>query len=105
MRVRKKEKVSYAKPNQKCESRIRKVLAAREGAVRYCFDKHRYINNSRSGRIKIQFQILRDDVSLVFLEDTIQSDEVQSCLREKVKDWDFGPDCYETTFQKEYSIK
>ena len=98
------KKVQYSKPNQMCVSRIKRVLRAKNGDISFCYDKQKFKNPALEGSITVQINVHKSRNSIWVKRDTLKDKDLRSCMKSKIRDWDFGPDCYGATFKKSYKL-
>lgn len=99
-----KKKVQYSKPNQMCVSKIKKVLKSKNGEISYCYDMQKFKNPTLEGSITVQINVHKSRNSIWVKRDTMKDKGFRSCMKSKIRDWDFGPDCYGASFKKSYKL-
>ena len=99
-----KKKTQYSKPNQMCVSKIKKVLKSKNGEISYCYDMQKFKNPTLEGSITVQINVHKSRNSIWVKKDTMKDKGFRSCMKSKIRDWDFGPDCYGASFKKSYKL-
>ena len=99
-----KKKVQYSKPNQMCVSRIKKVLRDKNGEISFCYDRQKARNPDLEGSITVQINVHKSRNSIWVKKDTLKDKNFRSCMKSKIRDWDFGSDCYGASFKKSYKL-
>ena len=99
-----KKKVQYSKPNQQCVSKIKKVLKDKNGEISYCYDMQKFKNPTLEGSITVQINVHKSRNSIWVKKDTMKDKGFRSCMKSKIRDWDFGPDCRGASFKKSYKL-
>lgn len=99
-----KKKVQYSKPNRMCVSKIKKVLRDKNGEISFCYDKQKFKNPALEGSITVQINVHKSRNSIWVKKDTLKDRGFRSCMKSKIRDWDFGPDCYGASFKKSYKL-
>ena len=99
-----KKKVQYSKPNQMCVSKIKRVLKNKNGEISFCYDKQKFKNPDLEGSITVQINVHKSRNSIWVKKDTLKDKGFRSCMKSKIRDWDFGPDCYGASFKKSYKL-
>ena len=94
----------YTKPGPSCVRSIKRVLRKKQGEVRFCYDQQKVKEPSLEGKITVQINVHKSRNSMWVKNDTLKSRGLRSCLKKKIKSWEFGTDCVGTSFKKSYSL-
>jgi len=100
----KKTKVQYSRPTPQCTQRLKKILREKNGDILFCYDKQKIKRPSLEGNITVQINIHRKQNSIWVKKDTLKDKGLRSCIKSKIKHWEFGSECYGSSFKKSYKL-
>ena len=100
----KKTKVQYSRPTPQCTQRLKKILREKNGDILFCYDKQKIKRPSLEGNITVQINIHRKQNSIWVKKDTLKDKGLRSCIKSKIKHWEFGSECHGSSFKKSYKL-
>lgn len=102
--IPKKTKKTYTRPSPQCTQQLKKILRDKKGEILFCYDKQKLKKPSLEGAITVQINIHSARNSIWVKKDTLKDKGLRSCIKSKIKHWDFGSECYGASFRKSYTL-